>query len=65
MAPLDKHDKTTIKKAYFNLARKYHPDKNPDPDAREKFERVQKAHDILMNDELKVAYDEFIDARVQ
>ena len=31
-----------IKQAYFKLAKKYHPDLNPGPDARDKFEKVSK-----------------------
>jgi curved DNA-binding protein CbpA len=31
-----------IKQAYFKLAKKYHPDLNPNDDTREKFHKVQK-----------------------
>jgi len=37
----------TIKKAYKKLSRKYHPDKNKDPGAEEKF--VEVAHGMLSN----------------
>ena len=36
-----------IKMEYFKLAKKYHPDLNPDESARCKFENVQKAYEIL------------------
>ncbi len=36
-----------LRKAYHRLAAKYHPDKNPRPEARELFERVQKSYEFL------------------
>jgi len=36
-----------IKKAYFGLAKKYHPDLNPDKSARAQFETVLKAYETL------------------
>ena len=33
-------DTDTIKKAYRRLARQYHPDVNPDPEAQERFKEV-------------------------
>ncbi len=47
-----------IKKAYRKLARKYHPDRNPDdPKAEEKFKEVQGAYDVLSDREKKEQYD--------
>lgn len=49
-----------IKKAYRALARKLHPDRNPDdPEAEERFKDVQAAYDILSNAEKRSAYDRF------
>lgn len=36
-----------IKTEYFKLAKKYHPDVNPDKDAKVKFEQIQAAYEIL------------------
>jgi molecular chaperone DnaJ len=47
-----------IKKAYRKLARKYHPDRNPDdPKAEERFKEVQGAYDTLSNPEKRKEYD--------
>lgn len=43
--------KDEIKKAYRAMARKYHPDMNPDnPKATEKMNEINEAYDILMDD---------------
>ena len=47
-----------IKKAYRKLARKYHPDRNPDDTAaEEKFKEISAAHDILADPEKRKEYD--------
>lgn len=47
-----------IKKAYRKLARRYHPDRNPDdPSAEEKFKEVQGAYDTLSDSEKRKEYD--------
>ena len=40
-------DLTAIKKAYRNLSRKFHPDKNPSSEAHDKFQMINEAYDHL------------------
>ena len=49
-----------IKKAYKKLARKYHPDLNPDnKEAEEKFKEANEAYEILSDKEKRSRYDQF------
>lgn len=47
-----------IKRAYHELALKYHPDKNKDPKAWEKFKSVDKAYKILINEHIEGQKDD-------
>ncbi len=46
-----------IKKAYRRLALKYHPDKNEDADAEEKFKEASEAYSVLIDNEKRQQYD--------
>ncbi|KAL0397531.1 UNVERIFIED_CONTAM: Chaperone protein dnaJ GFA2, mitochondrial [Sesamum calycinum] len=48
-----------IKKAYYGLAKKLHPDTNKDdPEAEKKFQEVQKAYEVLKDEEKRQQYDQ-------
>ena len=48
-----------LKKAFRSLARKYHPDKNSDPGADDKFKEIQEAFAILSDSDKRAQYDRF------
>jgi curved DNA-binding protein len=48
----------TIKTAYRKLARKYHPDMNPDEGAEAKFKEVAEAYQVLKNKQTRAEFDE-------
>lgn len=46
-----------IRRAYKEMSKKYHPDKNPD--ATDKFQLVKSAYDILMDENQRIVYNKF------
>ena len=55
--PVDADDKV-IKTAYRKLARKYHPDMNPDAGAEDKFKEVAEAYEVLKDTGKRAEYNE-------
>lgn len=48
-----------IKKAYYQLAKKYHPDTNKEAGAAKRFQEVQEAYEVLSDDQKRAAYDQY------
>ncbi|HLR16183.1 MAG TPA: DnaJ domain-containing protein, partial [Bacillota bacterium] len=51
--------KQDIRKAYRQLARKYHPDVNKEDGAQEKFIEAKEAYEVLSDEQKRAQYDQF------
>lgn len=51
--------KSEIKKAYRKLALQYHPDRNKEPGAAEKFKDISEAYAVLSDDNKRAMYDQY------
>jgi uncharacterized membrane protein YsdA (DUF1294 family) len=50
-----------IKEAYRRLAKEYHPDKNPSPEAEERFKLINEAYQVLSDPAKRTEYDALYD----
>lgn len=48
-----------IKKAYYQLVKKYHPDVNKEKDAETRFHKIQESYELLNDKEKRAQYDQF------
>ncbi len=58
-------DPEQIKKAFRRLAMQYHPDRNGEPGAEQRFKEINQAYEVLSDPEKRAAYDRFGHAGVE
>ena len=49
-----------IKRAYKSRSKQLHPDRNPNPKAKEMWHKVVKSYELLMSETKKDAFDEYV-----
>ena len=54
-----------IKKAYRRMALRFHPDKNKEPDAEEKFKEIAEAYEVLSDPDKRAAFDRYGESGAQ
>jgi len=54
-----------VKRAFRRLAMQYHPDRNAEPDAEERFKEINEAYEVLSDPEKRTAYDRYGHAGMQ
>ncbi len=52
-------DSSEIKRAFRKLAMKYHPDRNKEADAEDKFKEINEAYEVLSDETKRKQYDQF------
>ncbi|EGV63893.1 mdj1 protein precursor [Yamadazyma tenuis] len=52
-------DQKAIKKAYYDLVKKHHPDVNKETDAEEKFHKIQESYELLSDKDKRAQYDTY------
>ncbi|KAL6451292.1 LOW QUALITY PROTEIN: MDJ1 DnaJ 1 [Candida maltosa Xu316] len=52
-------DDKQIKKAYYDLVKKYHPDVNKEKDAETRFHKIQESYELLRDKQKRAQYDQF------
>jgi len=48
-----------VKKAFYKLAKQWHPDANKAPEAKDKFSEINEAYQVLSNKDKRAQYDRF------
>lgn len=48
-----------IKKAFYKAAQQWHPDKNPSPEATEKFKEINEAYEVLSDEQKRETYNTY------
>lgn len=48
-----------IKRAYMRLAKEWHPDRNPAPEAKRRFQQISTAYEVLSEEESRRLYDSY------